>query len=345
MGWKRRLRAVMRFPLDLTNVLKGLVRNFRPSDCEALHPVSIKSGKVLRPGDRFSVLTWNVQYAGSRENLFFYEGGNAVHVPEGRVRKTMKSIAGVIGQMSPDLVFLQEVDRDSDRTARIDQLQAYLDAGEWACWSSTPYHKSAYVPHPSWKHLGRVNFHLSILSSFALEKGGRIALPGLSESWIRRQFNLKRAIQWLTLPVEGGDPIRIANTHLSAFSFNDGTLRNQVRILRDWMQLPHPWLLAGDMNMLPPGDDINRFQNISPNYTEDPNPMLELEPERFDVARKNLLGPENRTYLPFGADEPDRKIDYLLASEDLELIEQRVLREANEMSDHLPIWAVFEVKK
>ena len=96
--------------------------------------------------------------------------------------------------------------------------------------------------------------------------------------------------------------------------------------------------------MLPPGDDPARLKGSESSYSDDPNPILGLQPERFDVSRADLLDPNASTYLPFGSDEPDRKIDYLLASEDLVLVEHRVLREASELSDHLPIWAVFELR-
>lgn len=346
MGWKRRLGILLGSVSGLGVLAVGGIRslNYQPDAREHLKPECIRPGATLKSGDQFSVLSWNLQFAGSREEAFFYDGGEAVHVPLERVTKTTEAIAAFIKSQSPDLVFLQEVDRDSARTARIDQLQAYLGAGDWACWSSTPYHRSRYVPHPSPDHLGRIDMHLAILSRFSLEAGERIALPGLSEGWLRKQFNLKRALQWVELPVEGGDPIRLGNTHLSAFSNGDGTLGHQVAVLQAWMSVGASWLLAGDMNLLPPGDDPVRFGDPEPGYTDDPNPVLGLEPERYDVARGALLSEDERTYLPFGADVPDRKIDYLLASDRLELVEHSVLRAPSELSDHLPIRAVFRVK-
>ena len=346
MGLKRRVGIVFGSlsGIGVLGVLGIRSLNYSPAARETLSPECIRPGKVLRPGDEFSVLSWNLQFAGSRNEAFFYDGGEAVHVPEATVRETMGAIAGVIKTQAPDLVFLQEVDRDSTRTGRIDQLQAYLGAGDWACWSSTPYHRSRYVPHPSSQHLGRIDLHMAVLSRFELESGERIALPGLQESWLRKQFNLKRALQWVNLPVEGTKPIRLGNTHLSAFSHGDGTLGHQVGVLEGWIGLDDSWLLAGDLNMLPPGDDPSRIETPGSSYADDPNPVERLHPNRFDVARGALLEEDARTYLPFGDEEPDRKIDYLLASERLELVEQRVLREASELSDHLPMWAVFRVR-
>jgi endonuclease/exonuclease/phosphatase family metal-dependent hydrolase len=346
LGWKRRAAWLLGSVsgVGVLGVMGLRSLNFSPSAREPLVPECIRPGKLLKPGDTFSVLSWNLQFAGSRKEAFFYDGGTAVHVPEARVQETMKGMAKVIQENAPDVLFLQEVDRDSARTGRVDQLQAYLGAGEWACWSSTPYHKSRYVPHPSHEHLGRIDLHMAVLSRFALASGERIALPGLAEGWLRKQFNLKRALQWVSLPVEGAPPIRLGNTHLSAFSHGDGTLSHQVGVLKAWMGLDESWLLAGDMNMLPPGDDPSRLETPGSSYGDDPNPIEVLNPERFDVAKQDLLAESARTYLPFGAEKPDRKIDYLLASERLELVEERVLIEASEWSDHLPVWAVFRVR-
>ena len=346
LGWKRRA-GILLGSLSGIGVL-GLMGirslNYNPPARMELSPECLRPGKVLKPGDEFSVLSWNLQFAGSREHEFFYDGGSAVHVDEVTVQNTMQAIADLIKVRSPDVLFLQEVDRDSARTGRVDQLQAYLGAGDWACYSSTPYHRSRYLPHPASEHLGRVDMHLAVLSRFTLEQGERIALPGLRESWLRRQFNLKRALQWLLLPVEGAEPIRLGNTHLSAFSDGDGTLSHQVGVLEAWVAQDESWVLAGDMNMLPPGDDRGRLPDGGAAYADDPNPMERLQPDRYDVARGDLLNEQARTYLPFGAEEPLKKIDYLLSSDRLELVEQSVLREASELSDHLPIWAKYRVR-
>jgi endonuclease/exonuclease/phosphatase family metal-dependent hydrolase len=346
VGWKRRAGILLGSisGIGVLGIMGIRSLNYSPAARSDLSPECIRPGKVLKPGDEFTLLSWNVQFAGSRKEAFFYDGGDAVHVPEATVRETMEGIAEIIKAQSPDVLFLQEVDRDSARTGRIDQLQAYLGAGDWACWSSTPYHRSRYVPHPSSQHLGRIDLHLAVLSRFALESGERIALPGLQEGWLRKQFNLKRALQWVSLPVEGGEAIRLGNTHLSAFSHGDGTLGHQVGVLEGWMGLDESWILAGDMNMLPPGDEAERIDTPGSSYADDPNPVERLRPDLYDVARGDLLEESARTYLPFGAEVPDRKIDYLLASERLEVVEYEVLREASELSDHLPILARLRVR-
>ena len=95
--------------------------------------------------------------------------------------------------------------------------------------------------------------------------------------------------------------------------------------------------------LLPPGDDKQRLATERDLYADEGNPIDVLFP-RFQEVCADPLAPENRTYLPFGESEPDRKIDYLFYGGPLKLIEAEVLREASHISDHLPIVAVFEIE-
>ena len=45
----------------------------------------------------------------------FYEGGKTVTIPEHVVGQTLDEVAAVIAREDPDVVFLQEVDRGSQR--------------------------------------------------------------------------------------------------------------------------------------------------------------------------------------------------------------------------------------
>ena len=159
-------------------------------------------------------------------------------------------------------------------------------------------------------------------------------------------FNLKRALLEGEVKTEGLDHnLALANTHLSAFSRGDGTLGKQVATLADWMgrrPAHQPWILAGDFNLLPPGDYPQRLTTESELYADANNPIETLLP-RFQEIAADPLDPANRTYLPFGAAEPDRKIDYVFYGGPLKLVEAEVLRSASAISDHLPLRVVFEV--
>ncbi len=303
-------------------------------------------------GDTLRVMVWNIQFCGSRGHHFFYDGGDAVQVPAEDVQATVAAVAGAIQAHDPDLVLLQEVDRDSDRTGRVDQLAAILDQAPYDRWVAAPYHRVRYVPFPPGQHLGRVDMELAILSRFELSSAKRIQLPLLREPFYRRAFNLKRAVLEVTVPHPGGS-LTVLDTHLSAFSYDDGTLSAQVdriqRRIAELDRLGFPWILAGDFNMLPPGDDPARLGDDAALYSDADNPIERLFDASGDtvpaaVALRDDPAPWG-TYLPYGSPTSDRTLDYLFTSADVTVTSARVLDEYADISDHLPLLVELDVRR
>lgn len=319
--------------------------SYAPGPVEPVSVVTERAPAVLRPGDTFTLLSWNLQFAASRKHHFFYDGGDAVHVPLEDVLETTAAIRDALVAVDPDVALLQEVDREADRTGHVDQLHHYMGGGRWCCRTSTPYHRSRYVPHPKGAHMGRVDLNLAVLSRFALEGAERIQLPRLKEPWLRQVFNLKRALLHARIPVEGAAPLRVGNTHLSAFSHGDGTLSEQVAVLDRWMRAGDRFVLAGDFNLLPPGDDAGRLGEDGALYADARNPMEALLPGWPEAFGPGLLEDAARTYLPYGAERPDRKIDYVFHGAPVEVVEARVLREYDALSDHLPVWVKLRIPR
>jgi uncharacterized membrane protein YbaN (DUF454 family) len=119
-------------------------------------------------GSDLSVLVWNVQYAASRAHHFFYDGGQVVHVPASDVTATLDEMARVVRELDPDVVLWQELDRDSDRTGNVDQLQEMLQR--------TPY--ALHCEH-------------------ALSQGRAMSRRQLTSQWVRLIFI------WLFFPSTG----------------------------------------------------------------------------------------------------------------------------------------------
>lgn len=296
---------------------------------------------TLAVGQTFKVVSWNIQFSAGRARRFFYEGGDDVSVPAEEVQETLNGIARALREMRPDLALLQEVDRDSARTGHVDQLPPLAGELRTPCVASAPYFKSRFVPFPPGDFLGQMDMHLAVISRFGLRKARRVQLPLLDEPRWRQAFNLKRALLTAEVPVEGLDrPLAIAVTHLSAFSKGDGTLDKQIDVLEAWMRerpADQPWILAGDLNLLPPGDDPKRVQG-SEFYADDPNPVERLLPEFKEVMGvERQLAASARTYLPPGAEEPDRKIDYAFVGGPIEVMRAQVPRGPSQLSDHLPL--------
>jgi endonuclease/exonuclease/phosphatase family metal-dependent hydrolase len=302
--------------------------------------------QVIQAGVPFDILSWNLQFSAGRKHRFFYDGGQAVHVPQSDVDATVQAIADALQTENPQIVLLQEIDRASDRTGDQDQLPDYARAAKAHCTAAAPYHLSPYVPHPPNQPLGKVDMELGLFSRTPMTAATRLQLPMLDESRLRRAFNLKRAVLTAQVPVEGWEAdLALAVTHLSAFSHGDGTMERQVRLLKAWMSSrppDQPWVLAGDFNLLPPGDDPKRLGEDASLYAGSANPIGNVLPNHR-IVTEDPLSPGARTYLPYGSTEPDRKIDYIFVGGPVKVLGSAVLRQYSDLSDHLPIKATLRI--
>lgn len=288
---------------------------------------------------RVRVLSWNVQFCAGRRRLFFYDGGTASRVTRAEVEHTLDGVAALIRSHAPDLVVLQEVDRNSTRTAAVDQHDQLVKRLGYPVHASTPYFKVPFVPVPPREPMGRVDMHLSVLSRHALRPGRRVALSPLDEPRWRRAFNLRRAILQTALQRDGGVDLQLLVTHLSAFSRGDGTLARQVdTLLRTAARTNGPLLLAGDLNSLPPGDDPARLGRAAVLYDRGTTPVAPLFDGLTPLAPHPPLDPSFRSYVPWGSNRPDRTIDYLFGRG---ITAERVQVDPRgaAWSDHLPIVA------
>lgn len=349
-------------------ILSANARDEPPPPRACLPNLTVPSPHPPSPHPSFS----SRQYCAGTSAHFFYDGGRAVSAPSPRrqtVRQTLQRVAEVIAAADADVVLLQEVDRRSLRTGLIDEHAALLAAlngagragpsgraepaapgGQYTSHASAWYWRVPWVPHPAHQHVGRVNMHLSVFSRFELSGASRIALPLLKEPLHRRLFNLRRAVLAVSLAGSDGRPLQLWNTHLSAFSNGDGTLGAQVRRLSELaVGAGHGrWLLAGDLNALPPGVPAARHLEpaeaalygesdgasespIAPLY-RDATPVLPLS-EMSDPATAHRWF----SYKPFHSGEADRTIDHAFVGSELAVERAEVLRVDGWPSDHLPL--------
>lgn len=323
--------------------------NWGPDAVTAEPVVAAGSARPLRAGEPFGVLSWNLQFAGTRRHRFFYDGGDAVRVPAADVDDALRAMAALLAAEAPEVALLQEVDRRSARTGRRDQWRWLAERAGWPAWVTTPYHRSLYVPHPPRRPLGRMEMHLGIGAAFPLGSARRHPLPPLAEPPLRQAFNLHRAMLVAETPLGDGRTLALAVTHLSAFSRGDGTLPRQVAVIGAWMAARRaagqPFVLGGDFNLLPPGDDPARLGPEAAEYADRPDPLAALIPAfRTVFPAERLLDPALCTYLPPGADRPDRVLDYLFVSDEVEVLDARVAPAPAWLSDHLPVVARLRVR-
>ena len=227
------------------------VTEYRPEPEEELVIANVQEKEAVQ-GEPFSVLTWNIGYGALGDNAdFFMDGGKMVSsASKERVQQNMEGIVGVLNELQPEVIFLQEVDLDSKRSHSINE-QSFLEQKLTGyCDSFAANHKVLYVPYPV-PPIGKVECGLTTFSKYRVTDAVRVALP-CPFHYPVRIANLKRCVMVSRIPVEGSDKyLVLVNLHLEAYDDGEGKLA-QTKMLSDLLQKEvekgNYVIAAGDFN-------------------------------------------------------------------------------------------------
>lgn len=178
----------------------------------------------LSAGESLSVVTWNAGYGGlSKQADFFMDGGDGVRtVSHDGVLANLTGIENELAALDPDVIFLQEVDQDSERTYGINERArlAKAFAPEYTSTYALNF-DVAYVPYPL-PPIGAVESGIMTLSRMQASSAERIQLP-CPFSWPVRLGNLKRCLLVERLPIQGSSSeLVLVNLHLEAYDDGEG---------------------------------------------------------------------------------------------------------------------------
>ena len=238
------------------------VTEYRPSPYDILTPQGTASSR-LSDGASFRVMTWNTGYGALGDNSdFFMDGGSMVMTADkARVQENLEGILSEIQNESPDVLFLQEVDRDSSRSRHIDEtafFQSNLD-GYQSTFANN--YKTLFVPYPL-PPLGKVDSGILTLSRYPSSTSERIQLP-VPFSWPVSLANLKRCLDIERIPIEDSErELILINLHLEAYDSGEGKIA-QTNMLREYMQTERErgnYVIAGgDFNQVFSGVDTSAY--------------------------------------------------------------------------------------
>ncbi len=230
---------------------------YSPDQETALNLIGDNSAENSSPRE-LSILSWNIGYCGlDSATDFFLEGGSQKKrtAPE-RQKESLANITRFIQKTNPDICFLQEIDRKSLRTYKVDQARALTSAFDNYATCHALNYKCAFVPMPVSAPIGKVNSGLLNMSRYQILDNTRIQLPG-AFSWPTRIFHLKRCIliSRIPSPVQGKSWY-LLNVHLSAYD-NGDMRKQQLAFLKELMislyNEGHYVVVGGDWNSQFPG--------------------------------------------------------------------------------------------
>ncbi|MBR2643952.1 MAG: endonuclease/exonuclease/phosphatase family protein [Clostridia bacterium] len=227
------LAAVLTLILLLVAFLS--IAEFRPDAIEQVDAEGTAE-KTLSVGDTVTVMTWNIGYGVLGEDAdFFMDGGTMVRAENREtVLKNMNGIEAEIQKIQPDILLLQETDRGSSRSLKINEYAMLEgDLGGYVSAFANNY-KVAYIPYPM-PPLGTVDSGIATFSTFPMQDNERVQLP-VPFSWPVRTINLKRCLLISRIPINGSErELVIVNLHLEAYDEGEGKLP-QTKMLADLLK-------------------------------------------------------------------------------------------------------------
>lgn len=349
---KKLFKFVLKLFLVLIVCIVGFFIFATATDFQPKEKINIgqwKNHSVIKDSS-FTILTWNIGYAGLGKNMdFFYDGGKMVRDSEDNTAKNLRQIGSFIGnQKTVDFFLFQEVDIKSKRTYGFnekDSISKYLES-----FSATYADNFVvnYIPMPIAEHMGRVKSGLLTSSKFRSKSADRYSFPG-NYSWPTRVFTLDRCFLVNRFELHNGKELLIVNTHNSAF--DDGSLKLQqinylISFLKEELKKGNEFVVGGDWNQNPP--------NLS---SENFNPALEGDNFTITAIDQSLFPrnwnwnfdqktPTARSNIkPFDEHNSTTTVlDFFLTSPAIVATSVKNIDLQFENSDHQPVMMTFRLK-
>lgn len=281
------------------------------------------------PKDTLSVLTYNIGYlSGMTNNL-------SVAREKDLFDDHLDKAIRVLGKMDVDIIGFQEIDFQSDRSFNVNQLNEIATGLDYGYAYRSINWDKRYVPFPYWPpaiHFKKVLSGQAIVSRYPITRDTTIVLSKpLNTSFIYDAFYLDRLLQISHVQI-GSNHLVVMNVHLEAFDEETRIEQAKVisRIYREYAA-SGPVILMGDFNSLPESSSNNN------------GALKIIVQETISSAISAAMYEANPTaYYTFSSEKPFQMIDYIFFNpEFIEMIDARVLKEAGNISDHLPVLMKF----
>jgi len=210
--------------------------------------------KTVSVGDSLTVMSWNIGYGALGDNAdFFMDGGSSVKTAdEERVLSNMAGITGELKMFNPDVLFIQEADRDSSRSERINEYALIQNAFKGYNSSFANNFNVSFLPYPI-PPIGKVDSGLATFCAYPVSSSERIQLP-IPFSWPVRMANLKRCLLVSRVKIENSDKqLVLVNLHLEAYDDGEGKVAQTkmlAEILNEEANKGNYVIAGGDFNQI-----------------------------------------------------------------------------------------------
>jgi endonuclease/exonuclease/phosphatase family metal-dependent hydrolase len=242
-----------------TNSCEPLATGFDNVEDATMYSKDLKVTAPL-PDSTIKVMTWNIRFGIGRQPWFGDACGNNTVFKKEEVMPGLEAIVARINEIKPDILFLQECDIQSNRTAYINELQYILDHTYFNYAAYVPEWKSEFIPSDG---LGRLEMGQVILSPWPITDAKRYNLATRGDQAdIVNYFYLHSCIVSGRVKIPGFKEIPLLNIHASAFATDDTKKKHfeEFKSKMDELDAAGEYFIAGgDLNELPPGSDSTDY--------------------------------------------------------------------------------------
>ncbi len=217
---------------------------------------------LLARGASLRIMTWNIGYGALGDNAdFFMDGGKSVNTAsKERLEENLSVISDELTKAQPDIVMLQEADRNSMRSSHVDEVEKIAEVFPGYDYAFANNFKVAFVPYPI-PPIGKVDSGIATYSRLPLSGAQRVALP-VPFTWPVRLANLKRCLLVGRVLLADGNELVLVNLHLEAFDDGEGKIA-QTRMLADFLNdeaaKGHYVIAGGDFNQIFSSSDQAKY--------------------------------------------------------------------------------------
>lgn len=283
--------------------------------------------------DTLRVLTLNMAYGFGLGS----DGVGYLPKPKELIFERLNRITALLDEQKIDIVLLQEIDFDADRSGNTDQAKYLSERSSLKNYASMVSWNANYVPFPYLpisNQFGKVKSGGAVLSRFPIQKQTAKVLPKPdSNPWYYNLFYLHRYFQTVYFSING-QPLALLNTHLEAYDIENR--QNQAEEIKTTVAANLDIkFFGGDLNSLAPFAE--KFHNFDDDYGDDyrndkTQTILRNIPN-FAEPRQAVDNPDLFTFPTLNL---NRQLDYLFVRDSIEVISYKVLQ-TEDLSDHLPI--------
>ena len=283
-----------------------------------------------------------------KEVDFFYDGGKMVTSPQEHVLKNNTGMKKFLAENKDvDFIMLQEVDRNSKRSWKIDQAEEFAKILPEHNYAFTPNYDVQYLPFPFTNPIGKVYGGLQTLSKFTPVESKRIALPGITD-FPRKLFYLERCLLMQRYKLANGKELIVINTHFEAY--DDGSVKKEQmaltkKILEAEYAKGNYVVLGGDWNIAPPSFNVHTWEKEKeddPLYLKN-NDAHYIDGWSYDYDSTTATNRKNK--FAFDAKTTfTTVIDYYFTSPNIEVEEVKGFNMGFDCSDHQPVRMKIKLK-